>query len=381
MRSTKTLIVREATTEDTHALRRLAQLDTAPVPAGRLLVASDGQELAAAVRVADGEAIANPFRHTAATVELLPMRASQVRQATRRRPSGPASWLAALIGSVVRSASVEPGPSCATTSAGRRDRHLLRVAPPRPGQPPRPVRWLRAGADAQGRHATRGGGGVPRSAAGGWGRHDPSFRNVFTTHFVPEADPTEVRAFDEVQRLSCTAEDAVRLSRVWYEIEITGLLGRVGTPTLVMHVRDDTIVPFEEGRLLAAGIPGARLVPLVGRNHLFRAGDPGFSQFLEELRSFISKERVAEVAAVPDREAPLDVSPREMQVLELVARGLSNDEIAERLVLSGRTVERHLSNIYAKLGVSGKAARAAAAARYVERGSPPATGAQSSNSA
>jgi pimeloyl-ACP methyl ester carboxylesterase/DNA-binding CsgD family transcriptional regulator len=201
----------------------------------------------------------------------------------------------------------------------------------------------------------------------GWGRDDPSFRNVFTMHFVPDAGPEEVRAFDEMQRLSCTAEDAIRLSRAWYDVDITDVLGTVRTPTLVMHLGNDTIVPFEEGRLLAAGIPSARLVTLEGRNHIFRAGDPGFPQFLEELREFISEERAdADERPLPDREAHHDLSSRELQVLELVAEGLSNDEIAERLVLSARTVERHMSNVYAKLGVSGKAARAAAAARYSE---------------
>jgi pimeloyl-ACP methyl ester carboxylesterase/DNA-binding CsgD family transcriptional regulator len=201
----------------------------------------------------------------------------------------------------------------------------------------------------------------------GWGREDPAFRNVFTSHFVPEATPEEVRAFDEMQRLSCTAEDAVRLSRAWYEIDVTGLLERVRTPTLVMHLRDDGIVPFEEGRVLAAGIPGARLVSLEGRNHLFRASDPGFERFLAELRSFVATEHEPPPRRPErDREARAALSPQELEVLELVADGLSNDEIAERLVLSGRTVERHLSNVYAKLGVSGKAARAAAAARFAD---------------
>jgi DNA-binding NarL/FixJ family response regulator len=59
-----------------------------------------------------------------------------------------------------------------------------------------------------------------------------------------------------------------------------------------------------------------------------------------------------------------ELSRRETEVLELVAAGISNEEIADRLYLSVRTVERHLTNIYAKLRLSGKAARAGAAARY-----------------
>ena len=59
-----------------------------------------------------------------------------------------------------------------------------------------------------------------------------------------------------------------------------------------------------------------------------------------------------------------DLSAREREVMRLVAEGLSNEEIAERLVLSIRTVERHLSNVYVKLRVSGKAARTAAAVRF-----------------
>ena len=94
----ETLIVRGATADDAPALRRLAQLDTARVPRGRLLLASDGSELVAAVRVADGTAIANPFRHTAATVELLRNRASQLRRVETQGSPGVASWLAGLVG-------------------------------------------------------------------------------------------------------------------------------------------------------------------------------------------------------------------------------------------------------------------------------------------
>jgi DNA-binding CsgD family transcriptional regulator len=59
-----------------------------------------------------------------------------------------------------------------------------------------------------------------------------------------------------------------------------------------------------------------------------------------------------------------DLSDRELDVLARVAEGRSNQEIAASLYLSVRTVERHLSNIYAKLRISGKAARAGAAARF-----------------
>jgi DNA-binding CsgD family transcriptional regulator len=59
-----------------------------------------------------------------------------------------------------------------------------------------------------------------------------------------------------------------------------------------------------------------------------------------------------------------DLSDRERDVLALVAEGRSNQEIAASLYLSVRTVERHLSNIYAKLRISGRAARAAAAAQF-----------------
>ena len=79
--------------------------------------------------------------------------------------------------------------------------------------------------------------------------------------------------------------------------------------------------------------------------------------FLSGIREFLGSE------SAPNRELPA-LSNRELDVLALVADGLNNEEIASRLYISVRTVERHLSNIYFKLGVSGKAARAAAAARF-----------------
>jgi DNA-binding NarL/FixJ family response regulator len=78
------------------------------------------------------------------------------------------------------------------------------------------------------------------------------------------------------------------------------------------------------------------------------------------VRAFLGGEEPAPAAAGDLSE----LSSREREVLALVATGMTNEQIAERLFLSARTVERHLSNVYAKLRLSGKSARAAAAARF-----------------
>jgi DNA-binding NarL/FixJ family response regulator len=135
----------------------------------------------------------------------------------------------------------------------------------------------------------------------------------------------------------------------------------VSAPTLVVHARDDQVVPVEEGRLLAELIPDSRLVLLDSSNHILLADEPAWGYFVSELNAFLGTRPPA-----PQPFQPSDFSARELEVLELVASGLANDAIAERLAISVRTVERHLSNVYAKLGVSGKAGRAAAAARYAQ---------------
>ncbi len=81
----------------------------------------------------------------------------------------------------------------------------------------------------------------------------------------------------------------MRLRHAVNGIDISHMLSRVSVPTLVMHCRDDTVEPFEEGRRLAAGIPGARFVALEGRNHVILEGDPSWNRFLAEIRNFLAQ--------------------------------------------------------------------------------------------
>src|SRR6185295_10052439 len=94
----------------------------------------------------------------------------------------------------------------------------------------------------------------------GWGNDNPAFRQVFTSRFIPGASDEQTRWFNELCRKTTSPENAARLLEVRASIDVTELLGRVKTPTLVLHGRDDGIVSIAEGRLLAAGIPGAEFV-------------------------------------------------------------------------------------------------------------------------
>lgn len=191
----------------------------------------------------------------------------------------------------------------------------------------------------------------------GWGSANPAFRHVFSETFVPGGTLEQHAWFDELARISTSPEMAERLERAWYQIDVTELLPKVTVPTLVAHGRDDAMIPFAEGRTLATGIPGARFLPLESENHVLLADEPAWPVFLAGIREFLGSE------SAPDRDLS-EFSTREIDVLELVSAGLTNEQIAERLYLSVRTVERHLTNIYAKLRLSGKAARAAAAAQF-----------------
>ncbi len=121
----------------------------------------------------------------------------------------------------------------------------------------------------------------------GWGQDNPAFRQIFTTRFVPDGNAEQIQWFNDLQRRTTSAENAVRIRKTVDEIDISALLPQVRVPTLVMHCRDDAAIPFEEGRRLAAGIPGAHFVALEGHNHVVLEGDPGWDRMFEEVKAFL----------------------------------------------------------------------------------------------
>jgi pimeloyl-ACP methyl ester carboxylesterase/DNA-binding CsgD family transcriptional regulator len=180
----------------------------------------------------------------------------------------------------------------------------------------------------------------------GWGSEDPTFRQVFTSQFMPDGTREQFRAFDELQRVSATPKDAVRLMQTVAQIDVSDLAPHVACPTLVLHGLEDRRIPFEEGRLLAALIPGARFVPLESGNHVLFEREAAFDVFLKELEAFLGSEG----GAVPFAE----LTARERELLELLARGLDNHQIAAHLDLSEKTVRNHVSSVFTKLGVESR---------------------------
>lgn len=189
----------------------------------------------------------------------------------------------------------------------------------------------------------------------GWARPEHHFRRVFTSLMVPGATEEQMRWLDELQRVAASATTASTALVQRSRADCVDLLPGLDVPTLVLHSLRDQMNAFAAGRLLATRIPGARLVPLDSDNHIVLGDEPAWSVLVDEVRRFVAPD-----GAPPSPAEAL--SPREREVVALVAEGRSNEEVAEALVLSVRTVERHLQNAYVKLGVHGPSARAAAAA-------------------
>jgi DNA-binding winged helix-turn-helix (wHTH) protein/alpha-beta hydrolase superfamily lysophospholipase len=120
----------------------------------------------------------------------------------------------------------------------------------------------------------------------GWGRDTPAFRQVFASLYIPSGTPEEVQWWSDLQRVSTSPENAVRLLETVAAFDVRELLPRVTVPTLVTHCRGDAVVPFASGEELARKIPGARLVALESPNHLVLGHEPAWQVLLSAMRGF-----------------------------------------------------------------------------------------------
>jgi pimeloyl-ACP methyl ester carboxylesterase/DNA-binding CsgD family transcriptional regulator len=185
----------------------------------------------------------------------------------------------------------------------------------------------------------------------GWGSDNPAFRQVFTSRFVPGASDEQIGWFNELCRKTTAAETAARLLETRANVNVLPLLGAVRTPTLVLHSRDDDVIPIVEGHILAAGIPNAEFVELDSKNHVLLEREPAWERFCHEVLKFTG------IKGLTHAEDPAfaALTTREREVLSLVAEGFGNAQIAAQLSISEKTVRNHVSNLFDKLGVWSRA--------------------------
>lgn len=121
----------------------------------------------------------------------------------------------------------------------------------------------------------------------GWGKDNAAFRQTFTNLFFPEATAEQSVWWNELQKLSASPQNAERLMRLFGEIDVGNLLPQVKAPTLVLHCRDDQLVPLEAGRLMVSRIPNAQFIALDSRNHLVLDSEPAWRTLVDEVTAFL----------------------------------------------------------------------------------------------
>ena len=185
---------------------------------------------------------------------------------------------------------------------------------------------------------------------------------MFAELLVPKANDEQVEWFAELQKRTTTPETAARIMEYSGGIDVTSRLHLVSAPTLVLHPRRDAMVPFDEGRLLASGIPGARFVELDSPNHVLLDNEPAWERFQQVVGEFLGWPREAPRRRAADQpsshaaecEELATLTTREREILDLVAGGANNQQIAEKLFISEKTVRNHLTAVFDKIGVSSR---------------------------
>jgi pimeloyl-ACP methyl ester carboxylesterase/DNA-binding CsgD family transcriptional regulator len=182
----------------------------------------------------------------------------------------------------------------------------------------------------------------------GWGRENHAFLQVWASLYQP-GGTLDLRAWCEHQCAATSAENAVCLTRNGWNVDVKAAARKIQCPVLVLHAERDAVMPIEQGRLLASLIPDCRFVQLDSENHMPLGDEPAWPLLVAEVETFL-KETAARTG-LKDM-LPLDqLTPREHDVLDAIARGLDNGEIAGALGLSEKTVRNHITRVFDKIDV------------------------------
>jgi pimeloyl-ACP methyl ester carboxylesterase/DNA-binding CsgD family transcriptional regulator len=187
----------------------------------------------------------------------------------------------------------------------------------------------------------------------GWRNEGPAYGQFFATLHMPAASADQIHSFSNLLRLTTSPTNALEILRAFFAADVLEIVPKIQVATLVLHAREDPIIPFNEGRMVASLIPNAQFVPLESQNHILQETEPAWQSLIDAVDRFISVPH-AEQCGLAD---PLldDLTAREHQVLELIAQGLDNRTIGSRLSISERTARNHASTIFSKLGVNTRA--------------------------
>jgi pimeloyl-ACP methyl ester carboxylesterase/DNA-binding CsgD family transcriptional regulator len=184
----------------------------------------------------------------------------------------------------------------------------------------------------------------------GWGKEDHDFLKVWASRFQPGGTREHLQSWSEQMRAATSAETAVRLLEIGWDIDVREAARKIKCPVLIVHPERDVVSPIEEGRLLASLIPGSRFVPLDSENHMLLTDEPAWARLYAEVRNFLAEP--SNIRAPCRNALPLgELTPRERAVLEGIAEGLDNSQLAAALQLSEKTVRNHITRVFDKICV------------------------------
>ena len=178
--------------------------------------------------------------------------------------------------------------------------------------------------------------------------YSATFRRAFSSQYWPSATPAQLDIAESFNVGRMTGEVAAAYTVACFDIDVSDQAAQLRCPVLVLHARGDRIVPFDEGRRLAALIPGARFVPIEGASHVPLETDAAWPLVAKEMVAFLRPDLA--VSASQPRQRAVALTSRQAQVLRLVSKGQTDKQIARALSLSPRTVEMHVAAAMKALG-------------------------------